>query len=159
MLAAGDPELGWVAQEGRVPLGYLGDRAKSEATFCEIDGRRCAVAGDRARLLADGSLELHGRDSVTINSGGEKIFAEEVEQALKRHPGVYDTLVVGRPSERWGQEVAAVVALRTGAPPIRPSSARCLRRPSGPVQAPPHDRVLRRGRSQPERQARLSMGP
>jgi fatty-acyl-CoA synthase len=114
-LDPGADELGWVAQEGRVPLGYLGDRAKTEATFRQIDGRRFAIAGDRARLLSDGSIELHGRDSVTINTGGEKVFAEEVEQALKRHPAVYDTLVVGRPSERWGQEVAAVVALRPGA--------------------------------------------
>ena len=69
-----------------------------------------AVAGDRARLLADGRIALLGRDSVTINSGGEKVHAEEVEQALKRHPSVYDALVVGRPSERWGQEIVAVVA-------------------------------------------------
>ena len=81
-----------------------------------IDGVRYAVAGDRARLLADGSIELHGRDSVTINSGGEKVFAEEVEQALKHHPAVFDALVVGRPSERWGQEVVAVVAAPRRAP-------------------------------------------
>jgi fatty-acyl-CoA synthase len=72
------------------------------------------VAGDRARFAADGSLELLGRDSVTINSGGEKIFAEEVEQALKRHPAVHDVVVVGRPSERWGNEVVAVVQLDPG---------------------------------------------
>src|SRR5690606_35820483 len=70
------------------------------------------VAGDRARLLPDGSLELHGRDSVTINTGGEKVFAEEVEQALKHHPAVFDAIVVGRPSPRWGQEVVAVIQLR-----------------------------------------------
>ena len=114
-LEAGDPELGWLAQTGRVPLGYLGDPAKTTATFPVIDGRRCAVAGDRARLLGDGTIELHGRDSVTINTGGEKVFAEEVEQVLKHHPAVFDALVVGRPSERWGQEVVAVVALREGA--------------------------------------------
>ncbi|MBK5224813.1 MAG: acyl-CoA synthetase, partial [Acidimicrobiia bacterium] len=70
--------------------------------------------GDRARLLADGSIELHGRDAVTINSGGEKIFAEEVEAAVKLHPDVIDAVVVGRPSERWGHEVVAVVSLRPG---------------------------------------------
>ena len=78
---------------------------------------RHAVAGDRARVRADGSIELHGRDSVTINTGGEKVFAEEVEQALKHHPAVFDALVVGRPSERWGQEVVAVVQLRPGTSP------------------------------------------
>jgi fatty-acyl-CoA synthase len=82
-----------------------------------VDGVPYAVAGDRARVLADGSLELHGRDSVTINTGGEKVFAEEVEQALKHHPAIFDVVVVGRPSERWGQEVVAVVQLRPGTDP------------------------------------------
>jgi fatty-acyl-CoA synthase len=83
-------------------------------TFPVVDGGRYAVAGDRARILAAGGVELHGRDSVTINTGGEKVFAEEVEQALKRHPAVFDAVVVGRPSERWGQEVIGVVPLRPG---------------------------------------------
>ncbi len=113
-LEPGDPEVGWLAQSGRVPLGYLGDPARTEATFPVIGGIRYAVPGDRARLLADGSIELLGRESVTINTGGEKVFAEEVEHALKHHPAVYDALVVGRPSERWGQEVVAVVRLRPG---------------------------------------------
>ncbi len=73
------------------------------------------MPGDRARHLEDGSVELLGRDSVTINSGGEKIFAEEVEMALASHPSVADVVVAGRPSERWGQEVVAVVALADGA--------------------------------------------
>ncbi|MGV3759986.1 MAG: AMP-binding protein, partial [Actinomycetota bacterium] len=114
VLEPGDPELGWLAQTGRVPLGYLGDPAKTAATFPTVDGVRYAVAGDRARVLADGSIELHGRDSVSINTGGEEVFAEEVEQALKHHPAVFDALVVGRPSERWGQEVVAVVQLAPG---------------------------------------------
>jgi acyl-CoA synthetase (AMP-forming)/AMP-acid ligase II len=76
--------------------------------------RDIEVAGDRARQLADGSVELHGRDSVTINSGGEKIFAEEVEHALKAHPDVYDAVVAGRPSERWGSEVVGIVRLKPG---------------------------------------------
>jgi fatty-acyl-CoA synthase len=113
VLEGPDTEMGWLAQEGRVPLGYLGDADKSAATFPEIDGVRYAVPGDKARLVG-GLLELHGRDSVTINSGGEKIFAEEVEQALAHHPAVYDVVVAGRPSERWGQEVVAVVQLRGG---------------------------------------------
>jgi fatty-acyl-CoA synthase len=116
LVEPGSSEIGWLAQSGRVPRGYLGDPAKTRATFPVVEGRRWSVPGDRARLLPDGGIELHGRESVTINSGGEKIFAEEVEAALKHHPSVYDVLVVGRPSERWGQEVVAVVALRAGAP-------------------------------------------
>ena len=112
MAAPGDAELGWFAQSGRVPLGYLGDRAKTERTFPVIGGVRYSVPGDRARLRPDGILELLGRDSVTINSGGEKIFAEEVEHALKSHPAVMDAVVCGRPSERWGNEVVAIVRLR-----------------------------------------------
>jgi 3-oxocholest-4-en-26-oate---CoA ligase len=115
VLAAGHAEVGWLAQQGRVPLGYLGDAEKTARTFPVIDGVRYSVPGDRARLTADGLIELFGRDSVTINSGGEKIFAEEVEQALAHHPDVYDVVVAGRPSERWGQEVVAVVQLRAGA--------------------------------------------
>ena len=115
-LAPGHEGLGWFAQTGRVPLGYLGDRAKTERTFPALDGVRYSVPGDRARLRADGVLELLGRDSVTINSGGEKIFAEEVEHALKSHPAVFDAVVCGRPSERWGNEVVAIVRLREGKP-------------------------------------------
>ncbi|MCU0268004.1 MAG: acyl-CoA synthetase [Acidimicrobiales bacterium] len=113
-LEAGDTALGWLAQSGRVPLGYFGDEAKTSRTFPVIDGVRYSVPGDRARMTAEGLLELHGRDSVTINSGGEKIFAEEVEAALAHHPAVYDAVVTGRPSERWGNEVVAVVQLREG---------------------------------------------
>jgi fatty-acyl-CoA synthase len=114
VIEPGDQELGWLAQRGRVPLGYLGDRAKTERTFPVIDGERFSVPGDRANYTADGRMQLHGRDSVTINSGGEKIFAEEVEQALAHHPAVYDAVVTGRPSERWGNEVVAIVQLREG---------------------------------------------
>jgi len=114
-LEPGEDAVGWLAQRGRVPLGYLGDRAKTEQTFPRIDGVVHAIAGDRARRRADGAIELLGRDSVTINTGGEKVHAEEVEQALKAHDDVYDALVVGRPSERWGNEIVAVVQLREGA--------------------------------------------
>ena len=114
LLAPGSDELGWLAQQGRVPLGYLNDEAKTARTFPVLDGVRYSVPGDRARYTADGLLDLQGRDSVTINSGGEKIFAEEVEAALMAHPDVYDAVVAGRPSERWGNEVVAVVQLRVG---------------------------------------------
>jgi 3-oxocholest-4-en-26-oate---CoA ligase len=115
ILQPGHDGMGWLAQRGYVPLGYKGDAAKTAATFPVIDGVRYAVPGDRARHRADGVIELLGRDSVTINSGGEKIFAEEVETAIASHPAVADVVVIGRPSERWGQEVVAVVALADGA--------------------------------------------
>jgi fatty-acyl-CoA synthase len=115
ILQPGHADMGWLAQRGYVPLGYKGDAAKTAATFPVIDGVRYSVPGDRARHLADGAIELLGRDSVTINSGGEKIFVEEVETAIASHPAVADVVVSGRPSERWGQEVVAIVALAEGA--------------------------------------------
>jgi fatty-acyl-CoA synthase len=114
MLAPGEDELGWLAKSGRLALGYLGDPEKTARTYPVIGGVRYVVPGDRARLRADGTMELHGRDSVTINSGGEKIFAEEVEAAVTAHDAVYDCVVAARPSERWGQEVVAIVHLRPG---------------------------------------------
>ena len=118
VLAPTDTTTGWLAKTGRLALGYLGDADKTARTYPTIDGQRYAVPGDRARFVDDHPddlmVELHGRDSVTINSGGEKIFAEEVEAAVKAHPGVYDCVVAGRPSERWGSEVVAVVRIRSG---------------------------------------------
>ncbi|CAN5511886.1 acyl-CoA synthetase [soil metagenome] len=114
VLAPGDGE-GWLARRDLIPLGYLGDEAKTARTFPTIDGVRWSVPGDKAVALDDGRIELLGRDSVTINSGGEKIFAEEVERAIAAHPHVYDVVVAGRPSERWGSEVVAVVQLVEGA--------------------------------------------
>ncbi len=114
VLEPGEEEMGWLAKTGRLALGYHGDAAKTRQTFPVVDGARYAVPGDRARLVAGGVVELHGRDSVTINSGGEKIFAEEVEAAIKAHPAVYDCVVAGRPSERWGHEVVAIVRVRDG---------------------------------------------
>jgi fatty-acyl-CoA synthase len=108
----GSEEQGWLARRGFVPLGYYGDAEKTRETFPVVDGVRYSVPGDRAVAGADGRLRLLGRDSVTINSGGEKIFAEEVEQALKHHPAVYDAVVVGTPHERWGQQVTAIVTFR-----------------------------------------------
>ncbi len=105
---------GWLAQRGRVPLGYLGDADKTARTFPTIQGERFSIPGDRATLLDDGRIQLLGRDGVTINSGGEKIFVEEVERALAAHPAVRDVVVVGRPSERWGSEPVAIVQLETG---------------------------------------------
>jgi acyl-CoA synthetase (AMP-forming)/AMP-acid ligase II len=114
VLAPGHAGVGWLAERGAVPLGYLGDPERTGRTFPEIDGVRYAVPGDRVRVLDDGSVELLGRDSATINSGGEKIFAEEIEQALAEHPAVADVVVVGRPSDRWGSKVVAIVAPKPG---------------------------------------------
>jgi fatty-acyl-CoA synthase len=111
-VAPGHAEPGWLAKAGTIPLGYLNDEGKTRATFPVINGVRYAVPGDRARLRPDGMIELLGREAATINSGGEKIFGEEVEAAVLTHPAVVDAIVVGRPSEQWGEEVVAVVALR-----------------------------------------------
>ena len=106
-----DPSIGWLARHGTVPLGYLGDEARTLQTFPEINGLRYSIPGDRARLRQDGSIELLGRDNLVINSGGEKIFVEEIEQILLRHPDIIDALVSSRQSDRWGQEVVAIVQL------------------------------------------------
>jgi 3-oxocholest-4-en-26-oate---CoA ligase len=111
----GEPEVGWVVRTGRIPLGYFDDEAATGTTFPVVEGRRVVVSGDRASLEADGTLRLFGRDSLVINTGGEKVFVEEVEAVLRAHPGVADALVVGRPSERWGQEVVALVERRPDA--------------------------------------------
>lgn len=115
VLEPGHDGIGWLAQAGSVPLGYLGDADKTRRTFPQLNGTRFSIPGDRARHLADGTVELLGRDATTINSGGEKIFAEEVENAIASHPSVSDVMVVGRPSERWGHEVTAVVSLSASA--------------------------------------------
>jgi fatty-acyl-CoA synthase len=117
ILDPGSPERGWLAQAGAVPLGYYKDPEKTAKTFPVVSGTRYAVPGDRAGITADGALILFGRDSVTINTGGEKVFAEEVEHALKHHSAVYDAVVVPTPHERWGQQVTAIVKLREGRTP------------------------------------------
>jgi len=114
ILEPGDPEVGWTARRGRVPLGYLGDREKTEAAFPVIEGERFAIPGDRARILEDGHIVMLGRDALVVNTGGEKVYVEEVEEVVRRHPDVADGVVVGRPSERFGQEVVAVVAPKGG---------------------------------------------
>ena len=153
----GDDELGWLAKSGRLALGYLGDAAKTARTYPVIDGVRYAVPGDRARLRADGVVELHGRDSVTINSGGEKIFAEEVEAAIKAHPAVYDCVVAGRPSERWGNEVVAVVRMRDG---TSVDEAAASPRPSvtSPATSCPRPSCSSTRSCAPQRQGRLPLG-
>jgi acyl-CoA synthetase (AMP-forming)/AMP-acid ligase II len=114
-VAPGSGTIGRLARRGRVPLGYYKDPDKSAATFPVIDGVRWSVPGDMAMVEEDGSVLLLGRGSVSINTGGEKVFPEEVEAALKAHPAIFDAVVVGVPDERWGQRVVAVVQLRAGA--------------------------------------------
>lgn len=109
-LQPGDTEVGWVVRTGRIPLGYFDDADATRRTFGEIEGTRMVISGDRASIEHDGTLRLFGRDSLVVNTGGEKVFVEEVEDVLRAHPGVADALVVGRPSDRWGEEVVALVA-------------------------------------------------
>jgi 3-oxocholest-4-en-26-oate---CoA ligase len=110
----GSGDVGRLAVGGNIPLGYYKDQAKSDATFLVIGGTRWSVPGDFASVETDGTITLLGRGSVVINSGGEKIFPEEVEEAVKVHPAVADCLVVGLPDERFGEAVTAVVSLRPG---------------------------------------------
>jgi 3-oxocholest-4-en-26-oate---CoA ligase len=114
-LRPGEHEIGWAARTGRIPLGYFSDPEGTRRTFPEIDGRRVVIPGDRASIEKDGTIRLFGRDSLVVNTGGEKVFVEEVEEVLRAHPGIADALVVGRPSERWGQEVVALIAPHPGA--------------------------------------------
>lgn len=107
-------KIGRTARSGNVPVGYYKDPEKSAATFVEIDGVRYSIPGDYARIEEGNRLTLLGRGSNCVNTGGEKVYPEEVEQAIKAHPSVYDALVVGLPDEKFGQSVAAVVQLRDG---------------------------------------------
>jgi acyl-CoA synthetase (AMP-forming)/AMP-acid ligase II len=114
-IAPGSGIIGRLARRGRLPIGYYKDPAKTAATFITIDGERWVVPGDLATIQEDGRITVFGRGAVCINTGGEKVFPEEVEAALKAHPGVADAVVVGVPDEKWGQRVAAVVQPRPGA--------------------------------------------
>ena len=114
-VAPGSGEMGLICNGGMVPLGYYKDEAKSAETFRTFDGVRYSIPGDFATVEADGSITLLGRGSACINSGGEKIFPEEVEEALKTHESVYDCLVVGVPDDRFGQKVTAVLSMADGA--------------------------------------------
>jgi 3-oxocholest-4-en-26-oate---CoA ligase len=114
-LQPGEQEIGYVARAGRIPLGYFDDPVATQNTFPIVDGQRVVISGDRGSLAPDGTMRLFGRDSLVVNTGGEKVFVEEVEEVLRAHPAIADALVVGRPSERWGQEVVALVALRVDA--------------------------------------------
>ncbi len=144
----GSGVVGRIVTGGRLPLGYLNDPVKTAATFLEVDGERYLITGDLATLDADGSLELLGRGSQSINTGGEKVHAEEVEAVLHAHPKVADVLVVGVPDERWGSAVTAVVQASSanGAPDLPELAAHCKEHLAG-YKVPKHlvlvDRVVR----------------
>jgi fatty-acyl-CoA synthase len=123
-LKPGEDAVGWVARTGRIPVGYFDDRAASLKTFPEIEGRRVVISGDRACLERDGRMRLLGRDSLVVSTGGEKVFVEEVEEVLRAHPDVADALVVGRPSDRWGQEIVALVEVPLGCAGIERAALR-----------------------------------
>src|SRR5699024_917818 len=106
-------EVGVLARSVRIPVGYYGDPEKTAATFCEVDGKRWARSGDFATIEDDGSITLLGRGSQVINSGGEKVHPEEVDRVLSSHPAVVDSAVVGVSHETWGEQVTALVQLRT----------------------------------------------
>ena len=111
----GSGELGRVALRGRTPIGYYKDPEKSAATFAVIDGDRYSIPGDCAEVEADGTIKLLGRGSLCINTGGEKVYPEEVEEVLKQHPSVADAVVVGVPDEQFGEAITAVVEPLPGA--------------------------------------------
>jgi acyl-CoA synthetase (AMP-forming)/AMP-acid ligase II len=132
-LPPGSPLIGRVAQRGHIPLGYYKDKVRTAETFVESGGERWVLLGDRAQVEADGTVHVLGRDSVCINTGGEKVFTEEVEAGLKAHPAVFDAVVAGIPDQRYGERVAAVVQFRPDVP--RPTDeeldAHCRARVAG----------------------------
>jgi acyl-CoA synthetase (AMP-forming)/AMP-acid ligase II len=113
-VSPGSGGVGQVLAGGRLPLGYYKDPDKTARTFPTFNGQRYSIPGDWAKVAADGTIELLGRGSVSINTGGEKVFPEEVEEAVKLHPAVVDAVVVGIPDDRFGEVIAAVVALNDG---------------------------------------------
>jgi acyl-CoA synthetase (AMP-forming)/AMP-acid ligase II len=114
-VSPGDGRIGRIARRGHVPLRYHNDPEKSAATFVEVGGERWALTGDEAMLESDGTVKMLGRGSQCINTGGEKVYPEEVEEPIKAHDAVDDALVVGVPDERWGERVVAVVQTVPGA--------------------------------------------
>ncbi|ACY99509.1 acyl-CoA synthetase [Thermomonospora curvata] len=128
----GSGVLGQVARTGHIPVGYYNDPEKTARTFPEIDGKRWLLTGDIATVEADGTIAVFGRGSQAINTGGEKVFPEEVEAVLKGHPAVYDAVVTGVPDERWGNRVAAVVQPSAGhTPTFEELDAHCRKHLSG----------------------------
>ncbi|MFT3854150.1 MAG: AMP-binding protein [Ilumatobacteraceae bacterium] len=135
---AGSGEQGMVGVGGFIPLGYYKDEAKSAQTFRVIEGRRWSIPGDYAEVNADGTLHLLGRGSVCINTGGEKVFPEEVEEALKTHPTVHDVVAVGVPDDRFGEVICAVVEPSDGAAPDLATLSEHVKSSLAAYKAPRH---------------------
>ena len=150
--------VGKLARRGHVPVGYYKDPEKTAATFPVIDGVRWSVPGDHARIEADGTITVLGRGSVSINTGGEKVYPEEVESALKSHADVFDAVVVGVPDERWGERVVAVVQPRPGRGITLDELAAHVHGHVAPLQGAARPRARRRGRALAVGQARLPVG-
>jgi acyl-CoA synthetase (AMP-forming)/AMP-acid ligase II len=143
----GSDATGRLARRGHIPLGYYKDEAKTASTFVEVDGVRWVLPGDMAKVEEDGTVVLLGRGSGSINTGGEKVYPEEVEAILKGHPAIFDTVVVGVPDERWGERVVAVIELRGDEhPTLDDIQAWCRTRMAGykvPRQVSVVDKILR----------------
>jgi fatty-acyl-CoA synthase len=135
-VAPGSGERGMVAVSGFIPLGYYKDPEKTARTFHMFEGRRWSVPGDFATVEADGSLKLLGRGSQVINTGGEKVFPEEVEEAIKRYPGVKDAAVVGTPDPRFGERICAVVEVGSGEAPTLAALSEHVRQHLAAYKAP-----------------------
>ena len=155
-VVAGSGELGRLALRGRGPTGYYKDPDKTAATFQMIDGERWTIPGDFATVDKDGTARLLGRGSGCINTGGEKVFPEEVEEALKLHPAVADAVVVGTPDDRFGEAVTAVVEPRPGREGLDESALiGWVEDPAGCLQGPPPGGGRGHHRQVSERQGRL----
>lgn len=157
-VAPGSGVVGRVALRGRVPLGYHNDPDKTAATFVEVDGERWVLTGDMAVVEDDGSITLLGHGSGCINTGGEKVFPEEVEAVLKAHPGVSDSVVVGVEDPRWGQAVVAVVQAVEPDDPLGDLDRHCHAHLRGWREGPQAHRAGRRDRALTRRQGRLPVG-
>ena len=158
LIEPGSGKIGRVARTGNIPLGYYKDPERSAQTFIEVDGTRYTIPGDFATVEADGQVTLLGRGSIVINTGGEKVFPEEVEGVLKSHPDVFDVLVVGVPDERWGERVTTVVQAREGrTPSVEDLDAHC-RTQIAAYKAPKQVFLVAQISRVAERQARLPVG-
>jgi 3-oxocholest-4-en-26-oate---CoA ligase len=163
----GSGVIGKIARSGDIPVGYYNDPVKTAEVFVVVDGKRYVMPGDFATVEDDGSITLLGRGSICINSGGEKIFPEEVEAVVRAHPAIMDAIVVGAPDERWGQRVAAIIEPRPGheAPDLESVQELCRAHVAGykiPRQLHVVDRIERAPSGKPDYQwagAIVSAGP
>ncbi len=155
----GSGVIGKIARSGNIPVGYYNDPVKTAEVFITVDGVRHVMPGDFATVEADGSITLLGRGSICINSGGEKIFPEEVEAVVRSHPDLMDALVVGAPDERFGQRVAAIVEPRQGrsAPTLDEIQELCRAHVAG-YKIPRELHVVDKVGARSERQAGLPVG-